>query len=220
LTLALFDLDHTLLSGDSDVLWCDFLLDRGLLDEGFRARNAEMERRYGEGTVSPAEFCGFFASTLAGHDDAFWSPWSERFLAERVRPRIPFDARELVARHRDAGHTLVMTTATNRLITERTAAELGIPNLIATELERDGGVFTGRVAGEPNMREGKVLRLAEWLGESAAAALAEAFFYSDSANDLPLLLRVGHPVAVDPDARLLTEARRAGWAVLTFDRAT
>lgn len=219
MTLALFDLDHTLLSGDSDVLWCDFLLDQGLLDDSFRARNAEMERRYGEGSVTPAEFCGFFASTLAGRDDAHWSPWRERFLAERVRPLIPGAARALVEQHRAAGHTLVMTTATNRLITELTAAELGIPTLIATELERDRGVLTGRVAGEPNMREGKVARLCDWIGPDADAALAEAWFYSDSANDLPLLRRVGHPVAVDPDARLLSEARRAGWAIVTLDRS-
>ena len=220
LTLALFDLDHTLLSGDSDVLWCDYLLDHGLLDEGFRARNADMERRYAEGTVTPQEFCGFFASTLAGRDDAFWSPWRERFLAEQVRPRIPGDARRLVAQHRDAGHTLVLTTATNRLITELSAAELGIPHLIATELERDQGIYTGRVDGLPNMREGKVVRLDEWLAGQGGSdeVVAQAYFYADSFNDLPLLRRVAYPVAVDPDPRLRAEAAREGWAILKLDR--
>lgn len=221
-SLALFDLDHTLLSGDSDVLWCDFLLDHGVLDASFRALNDEMERRYRDGSVTPAEFCGFFASTLAGHDDAHWASWCERFLIERVRPLVPDAARDLVARHREAGDLLVMTTATNRLITERSAAEFGIGHLIATELERDdAGCFTGRVEGEPNMREGKVARLLAWLAQRRdldETSLAGATFYSDSANDLPLLRRVGHPVAVDPDDRLRDEARRRGWPVLALTR--
>jgi HAD superfamily hydrolase (TIGR01490 family) len=219
-SLALFDLDHTLLSGDSDVLWCDFLLDHGLLDEGFRARNAEMERRYDAGTVTPQEFCGFFASTLAGRGDAFWAPWRERFLVEQVRPRIPADAHRLLARHRSAGDTLVLTTATNRLITELTAAELGIAHLLATELEQIGGTYTGQVQGLPNMREGKVVRLKEWLAGQGwgEALLAQAVFYSDSINDLPLLRSVATPVAVDPDDRLRTEALREGWTILELER--
>ena len=218
--LALFDLDHTLLTGDSDVLWCDFLLRNGLLDEGFRARNAQMERDYADGTVSPAQFCGFFASTLGGREPLFWAPWRQRFLDEVVRPRIPNAARRLLQQHRDAGDTLVLTTATNRLLTELTAEELGLRHLIATELEVVQGRLTGQTTGVLNMRAGKVERLRHWLDSQGShhGVLADASFYSDSINDLPLLCAVGHPVAVDPDDRLLREAQLRRWPVLRLDR--
>ncbi len=218
--LALFDLDHTLLSGDSDVLWCDFLIDAGLLDESFRERNAEMLRRYTAGSVTPAEFCDFYVATLAGHDAAFWAPWRERLLAERVRPRICADARALLARHRDAGDTLVLTTATNRLITEPIARDLGIEHHLATEIEVVGGRCTGRTRGVLNMRAGKVERMRTWLAERGLDddALKHATFYSDSINDLPLLSAVGTPVAVDPDERLRAAALRQGWRVLHLER--
>ena len=216
MALALFDLDHTLLDGDSDLLWCDFLIAHGLLDESFRERKDQMATRYREGTVTPATFCGFFAATLAGHDTAHWQPWRERFLHDEVRPRIPASVRQLLQRHRKAGDTLVLTTATNRLISEMTAADLGFEHHIATELEVADGRFTGRTRGVLNMRTGKVDRVHEWLPTVGldAQALRRAYFYSDSINDLPLLSAVGHPVAVDPDDRLLATARRRGWGLL------
>ena len=218
--LALFDLDHTLLSGDSDMLWCSFLIDQGLLDESFRGRNTEMLRRYTEGTVTPVEFCNFYASTLAGRDAAFWQPWRERLLVEWVRPRIPADARALLGRHREAGDTLVLTTATNRVITELVARDLGVDHHLATEVEMIDGRFTGRTRGVLNMRTGKVERLRAWLVEQGLdeSVLKQATFYSDSINDLPLLSVVGHPVVVDPDDRLLSAALRNRWKVVRFDR--
>jgi HAD superfamily hydrolase (TIGR01490 family) len=218
--LALFDLDHTLLSGDSDMLWCDFLIDEGLLDESFRTRNAEMLRRYTGGTVTPVEFCNFYASTLAGRDAAFWAPWRERLLEERVRPRICADARRLVEKHREAGDTLVLTTATNRVITEPIARDLGFEHHIATEVEQREGRYTGRTEGVLNMRTGKVERLRAWLVRRGLdeTALKRATFYSDSINDLPLLGVVGTPVVVDPDERLRSAALRQHWKVLHFDR--
>jgi HAD superfamily hydrolase (TIGR01490 family) len=218
--LALFDLDHTLLSGDSDMLWCNFLIDQGLLDETFRALNTEMLRRYTAGTVTPVEFCNFYASTLAGRDATFWQPWRERLLAELVRPRVPADARTLLRRHREAGDTLVLTTATNRVITEPVARDLGVDHHIATEVEVVDGRYTGRTRGVLNMRTGKVERLRAWLAERGLdeSALKQATFYSDSINDLPLLSAVGHPVAVDPDDRLHSAALRHGWKILRFDR--
>jgi HAD superfamily hydrolase (TIGR01490 family) len=218
--LALFDLDHTLLSGDSDMLWCDFLVDEGLLDESFRERNADLVRRYTAGTVTPAEFCNFYASTLAGRDATFWQPWRERLLVERVQPRISADARTLLQRHREAGDTLVLTTATNRVITELVARDLGVDHHIATEVEVVDGRFTGRTRGVVNMRTGKVERLRAWLAEHGLdeSILKQATFYSDSINDLPLLSVVGHPVVVDPDVRLHSAALRHGWKVLHFDR--
>jgi HAD superfamily hydrolase (TIGR01490 family) len=224
MALALFDLDHTLLSGDSDVLWCDFLVQHGLLPADQLVRNAEMDAGYRAGTVSVAEFCSFYVGMLAGHSPVFWQPWRERFLRKEVRPRIPDDARALVEHHRAQGDLLVLTTATNRVITELTALDLGFEHLIATEAEETNGLYTGRVHGVPNMREGKVERLQTWLagrglsGPAQTALLADAHAYSDSANDLPLLGAVGRPVAVDPDERLQAHAARLGWSVLRLRR--
>lgn len=220
--LALFDLDHTLLSGDSDVLWCEFLMQQGVLDRAeFEPRNADMARRYADGSVSVQEFCDFYVGTLAGRSPAQWQPLCEQFLREVIAPRIPASAHALVDGHRQLGHTLVLTTATNRVITGMTARFLGIDTLIATEVALDeGGVCTGRTSGTLNMREGKVTRLRDWLGEHglAPALLTQATLYSDSSNDLPLLAAVGEPVAVDPDSRLLAHARAAGWQVLNLAR--
>ncbi len=219
--LALFDLDHTLLSGDSDVLWCEFLMDKGILDRAeFAPRNAEMARRYGEGSVSAAEFCEFYVSTMAGRSLADWRPWCERFLVDVIAPRIPASARALVETHRARGERVVMTTATNRVLTELTARHLGIDDLLATEVELIDGVCSGRTAGVLNMRDGKVTRLHAWLADRQlpADALGRATFYSDSSNDLPLLQAVARPVAVDPDARLRAHALAAGWSVLELAR--
>lgn len=217
-TLALFDLDNTLLAGDSEVLWADYLIAQGLLDASFSARNAEMDRRYRAGEAAPAEFCEFFAGILGGKTPDEWSPVRAAFMQEVIRPRIPEAARQLVAQHRDRGDLLVLTSATSRFLVESTAAELGFEHVIATELALDAdGRFVGRTRGILNMREGKVTRLISWLlerGEAPDAALAGAFFYSDSINDLPLLLAVGRPVAVDPDPRLAGEAQARRWSVL------
>ena len=219
--LALFDLDHTLLTGDSDVLWCEFLMDNGLLDRAeFEPRNDDMARRYGEGSVSAADFCDFYVSTLAGRTLAEWRPWCERFLSEVVAPRVPASAHALVDTHRACGDRLVMTTATNRVLTELTARHLGIDDLLATEVEVVDGRCTGRTRGVLNMREGKVTRLHTWLGEQGlpADALSDAVFYSDSSNDLPLLQSVRNPVLVDPDARLRQHGLAAGWPVMELAR--
>ena len=218
--LALFDLDHTLLSGDSDMLWCDHLLGLGLLDESFGERNRQMASAYTAGSVTPADYCNFYAATLAGHDEAYWAPIRERFLAEVIRPRIPADARALLQRHRDAGHTLVLTTATNRVVSALTAADLGVDHYLATDVEMIDGRFTGRTRGVLNMRTGKVERLRAWLHEQgqAEAVLRQATFYTDSINDLPLLSVVRSPVVVDPDPRLESAALRNGWKVLRFRR--
>lgn len=219
--LALFDLDHTLLSGDSDVLWCEFLMQRGVLDRAeFEPRNADMARRYADASVSVQDFCDFYVGTLAGRSPAQWQPLCEQFLSEVVAPRVPASAHALVDEHRQQDHMLVLTTATNRVITGMTAKYLGIDNLIATEVELEGGVCTGRTSGTLNMREGKVTRLRDWLAEQGlpATLLAQATLYSDSSNDLPLLGAVGEPVAVDPDARLLAHARAVGWKVLNLAR--
>ena len=220
--LALFDLDHTLLSGDSDVLWCEFLMAEGVLDRAvFAPCNADMARRYGEGSVSAEDFCNFYVATLAGRSLPEWQPLCQRFLTEVIVPLIPASAHALVESHRQRGHRLVLTTATNRVLTALTAQLLGIADLLATEVEVDAGSgrCTGRPQGTLNMREGKVTRLRTWLSEQglAASLLEGAVFYSDSVNDLPLLRAVGEAVAVDPDPRLLQEAETRRWPVLRLD---
>jgi HAD superfamily hydrolase (TIGR01490 family) len=219
LPLTLFDLDHTLLDGDSDVLWCDFLMQHGELDRAmFEPRNQRMEREYKAGTVSPQAFCEFYVSTLAGRSGVQWEPLRREFLDAVIAPRIGRTAHQLVERHRGAGELVVLTTATNRFITELTAAHLGLPHLIANECEvAADGRFTGRIAGTLNMREGKVSRLHEWLATQRIDPRdCETTFYSDSINDLPLLQTVRRPVAVNPDMRLAAEAAERGWPVLNL----
>lgn len=219
LPLTLFDLDHTLLDGDSDVLWCEFLLQRGELERAaFEPINRRMAREYSAGTVSAQAFCEFYVSTLAGRTREQWEPLRREYLDTVIAPRIGRNAHELVERHRRAGDLVVMTTATNRFLTELTAAHLGLPHLIATECETDAdGRFTGRIAGTLNMREGKIARLHDWLARQRLELHdCESTFYSDSINDLPLLAAVRRPVAVNPDMRLAAEAAERGWPVLTL----
>ena len=150
---------------------------------------------------------------------AQWAPLRERFVATVIAARIGVASFDLVARHRAEGDRIVLTTATNRFLTAPIAALLGIADLVATDLEvASTGEFTGRTTGIVNMREGKVARLARWLGDEglAASSLAAATFYSDSINDLPLLCAVGTPVGVDPDSRLRAEALRRCWPVISL----
>jgi HAD superfamily hydrolase (TIGR01490 family) len=219
--LALFDLDGTLLSGDSDVLWCDFLIAQGVLDAQLRELSDEMSKRYLAGTVMPNDFCDFYAGTLKGFSFADLQDLRTRFLHEIVLPRIPADSHALIRQHRDAGDLVVLTTATNRVVSEMTAVALGVDHYICTELEQVDGRFTGRTSGPLNIRTGKVDRLRQWLDDSGRSAqwLREACFYSDSINDLALLSVVGEPVVVDPDPRLESTALRKGWKILRLHRS-
>jgi HAD superfamily hydrolase (TIGR01490 family) len=215
--LTLFDLDHTLLDGDSDQLWCEFLMDRGVLPrEPFESLNRVMARDYAAGEVSAQAFCDFYIGTLAGRSADEWGTLRRAFVDERIVPRIPAAAMDLVAQHRDAGDRMVLTTATCRFLSEPSALHLGFAQLIATECETAAdGRFTGRSQGVLNMREGKLQRLQHWLSEQQRVlADCESTLYSDSINDLPLLSAVTHAVAVNPDARLAAVAAERGWPVL------
>lgn len=211
--LALFDLDKTLLDGDSDELWCEFLIENGELDaDRFGARNAEVTRGYKSGDISAQSFCEFYATTLVGRRRDQWLPLRQQYFESRVRPRLSTASRELVARHRERGDLVVLTTATNRFLTELTVLDLGIEHLIATELECVGERFTGRIQGQVNMREGKVARLTDWLGaRRQTLAQFDSTFYSDSINDLALLTAVDVPVVVNPDSKLQAIAEQRGW---------
>ena len=217
--LTLFDLDHTLLAGDSDQLWCEFLMERGVLPrEPFASLNRAMARDYAAGSVSAQAFCDFYIGTLAGRSADEWRSLRRDYLDDCIVPRIPAAALELVARHRDADDLLVLTTATCRFLSEPSALHLGIAQLIATECELDAeGRFTGRSRGVLNMREGKLQRLHDWLaGQRLQLSDCESTLYSDSINDLPLLSAVRRAVAVNPDRRLAAEAAARGWPVLAL----
>ena len=219
--LALFDLDHTLLDGDSDQLWIDFLLAEGLLERAaFDARNQEMARGYQAGTVDVRAFCEFYIGTLTLMPRAAWQPLRERFLAEWIVPRLAAQGIAQVRAHAAAGDLVVLTTATNRFITELTALYLDIEHLIATDCELGAdGTFTGRTQGTLNMRGGKVDRLHDWLrARGHALEDFESTGYSDSINDLPLLSAMRHPIAVDPDPKLAGQARERGWEVVRLER--
>jgi len=216
--LVLFDLDHTLLNGDSDELWCDYLIALGKLESAqVSLRNAEMTRDYKAGVVDAKAFAEFYIDMLRLHTATEWQPFRETFLHEWISPRIGPDARSCVAEHLTQGDQVVLTTATNRFITELTAQHLGIHHLIATEPECREGCFTGKATGILNMREGKVQRLYHWLDQRGQRIEDfETWGYSDSINDRPLLEMVQNPIAVQPDERLHQIAKEKGWPVIRW----
>jgi HAD superfamily hydrolase (TIGR01490 family) len=219
MNLALFDLDNTLLSGDSDYEWGQFLIDRGVVDRDFyEHRNRGFYEQYKAGTLDIHEFLAFALEPLARHTPAELAGWHAAFMAERILPLIGQPARDLVARHARNGDLLAIVTATNAFVTAPIARELGVPHLIATEPEQVDGRYTGRARGTPCFQAGKVARLDEWLAarSQTLASFDDTWFYSDSLNDLPLLERVRRPVAVDPDPRLAEVAAARGWPILSL----
>lgn len=215
--LALFDLDNTLLAGDSDYEWAQFLIEEGVLErETYEARNREFYEQYKAGVLDIRQFLDFQLKPLAQYPRETLDAWHRGFMERKIVPMISEAGRALVARH--AGDLRVIITATNRFVTAPIARELGIEHLVATDPEECDGGFTGAVTGEPCFREGKIVRLEAWLADRGLAldTFAESWFYSDSANDLPLLERVTHPVAVDPDPILTAHARSRGWPILTL----
>jgi HAD superfamily hydrolase (TIGR01490 family) len=216
MSLAIFDLDNTLLAGDSDYLWGRFLAACGILDGAhYERENERYYREYQEGTLDIAEFLRFSLKPLRDHPRAQLESLRERFVAEHIEPIMLPAARDLIARHAQAGDTLLIVTATNAFVTAPIAARFGVPHLIATVPEERNGAYTGEVAGMPAFREGKVRRLDAWLAEHALD-LAGSSFYSDSHNDIPLLERVERPFAVDPDNRLRQTAAERGWPVISL----
>jgi HAD superfamily hydrolase (TIGR01490 family) len=216
MALALFDLDNTLLHGDSDYLWGRFLVERGIVDgDYFEAENERFYQEYRAGNLDILEFLAFALRPLATHPLEDLYRWRAQFLAEKIEPIILPAARALVERHRRAGDTLLIITATNSFVTGPIAERFAVEHLLATEPERNGDGFTGRVAGTPCFQQGKVTRLRQWMAKQGAD-LAGSYFYSDSRNDLPLLELVSHPHAVDPDEALATTASQRGWPILSL----
>lgn len=216
MTLAIFDLDNTLLAGDSDHAWGEFLVEESIVDaEEYRQANDRFYQEYLNGELDIMRYLSFALQPLARHDMKQLMAWREQFVEKKIRPMMQASATELLNSHRDQGHTLLIITATNRFVTEPVAELLGIEHLIATEPELVNGRYTGAVAGVPSFQDGKVTRLHDWL-ESTGESLDGAWFYSDSHNDAPLLRKVANPVAVDPDPTLESIAKENGWKIMSL----
>ncbi len=214
--LAIFDLDNTLLSGDSDYLWGVHLSELGVVDREFYQReNERFYQLYKEGKLDILEFLAFSLKPLADNPMQNLLQWREVFVQQRILPLITDKARELVEKHRKAGDELMIITATNTFVTEPIARIFGIEYLLGTEPEVINDRYSGRVSGTPSFQEGKVQRLQQWL-QTHQTDLGGSSFYSDSHNDLPLLQVVDHPVAVDPDEQLAEHARRADWPIISL----
>lgn len=219
--LALFDLDNTLLAGDSDYEWGQFLVDRGILErDAYEAQNKAYYQQYVAGTLDIHEYLGFALRPLARHSAEELDRWHTDFMQARILPMIGGPARQLVKGHLQAQDLCAIITATNSFVTTPIAREFGVAHLIATEPEICEGRFTGRVAGTPCYRDGKIVRLDQWLASLGRRLdqFSESVFYSDSHNDIPLLQRVTRAVAVDPDGQLAIEAAQRGWAVISLRR--
>ncbi len=216
MSLAIFDLDNTLIGGDSDYLWGEFLVKNQLIDaEHYRRENARFYQDYQNGTLDIYEYQAFSLQPLSQHPMSVLQQWHQRFMREMIEPILLSKARALIAQHKAQGHRPLIITATNSFITRPIGEQLGIHELIGTEPEIQNGRFTGRVAGIPSFQQGKVTRLKAWL-EQQQEDLNDSYFYSDSHNDLALLELVTHPVAVDADPRLSEIAKQKGWKQISL----
>jgi HAD superfamily hydrolase (TIGR01490 family) len=216
--LAIFDLDNTLLRGDSDHAWGEFLIAQSLVDAASHgARNDEFYQQYTEGRLNIDDYVRFTMGPVLHYSLPELDALHKQFMAEFVRPMILPQAVELIEHHKNAGDNCLIMSATNAFITRPIADELGVHELLATELAMEGEHYTGDIAGVPCFQEGKVIRLRQWLElRNDEYKIQESVFYSDSFNDLPLLKAVKVPVAVDPDAQLMEHAQKNGWRVISL----
>lgn len=214
--LAIFDLDNTLIAGDSDYLWGCFVCERGLVDnDWFATENERFYRDYQSGNLDIQAYLRFALAPLKGRSMAELEALHQRFMAEKIQPILLPRAQQLVESHRGQGHRLLIITATNDFITRPIATAFGIRDLVACEAESVDGYYTGEPCGIPSFHEGKVLRLQAWL-KAEGLSPDSIWFYSDSHNDLPLLQQVDCPVVVDPDPLLRRHAESAGWPVISL----
>ena len=219
MNLALFDLDNTILAGDSDYNWSRFLIQEGYLDGAIHAeKNEKFYADYKDGTLDIFAFVEFQFKPLASNPRSVLNQLLKKYVEEVIKPMITDKARALVKGHQEAGDLIIVITATNSFITKPIAALFGIENLIGTDPEEKEGEFTGKVSGLPSFKEGKVTRLEAWLKSKnlSLASFEKSYFYSDSHNDLPLMEKVTHPVAVDSDDILSEYATSKGWPQISL----
>lgn len=224
MALALFDLDNTLIAGDSDHGWGEFLVEQELVDsDAYQQRNDEFYQAYCRGQLDILAYVKFAAEPLKQFSPLELSQLQEKFLQEKIQALLLPKAKSLLEQHKKKGDIVVIITATNRFITEPIARLLKVQHLLATELELIDGRYTGNLVGEPCYQSGKVIHLDNWLSsvsipgvETKALSEMERYFYSDSINDLPLLEKVDFPFAVDPDKKLEEEAKKRQWPVISL----
>lgn len=217
--LVLFDLDNTLLAGDSDFEWAQFLITKGVLDrEVYEARNQAFYDQYKAGTLDIFEFLDFQLKPLARHSRAQLDAWHREFLDTRIRPMMTPQSQALVKEHLASGAVVAIVTATNSFVTGPIARAFGIPHLVATIPAQENGAFTGKPRGTPAFKAGKIERVEAWLESLGLCweSFGKSSFYSDSHNDLPLMKKVNNPVAVDPDDTLRAHATAQGWPVISL----
>ncbi len=217
MALAIFDLDNTLLAGDSDHLWGVFVAEKGIVDpEEHRRINDRFYEDYCRGELDIHAYQRFALAPLVGRDPQELARWHEAFMRQYIEPIILPRGVEAIEAHKAKGDTVMIITATNTFVTAPIARRLGVDILLGTEPEQDEqGRYTGEIVGIPTFQEGKVRRLEQWMADNGAD-LSGSWFYSDSHNDIPLLERVDNPVAVDPDDTLRAHAERKGWPVTSF----
>jgi len=216
MALALFDLDNTLLAGDSDYLWGVFLAEQGLVDKEFYEKeNQRFYDEYKAGDLDIMEYLTFSLKPLADHPLEVLLPLREKFMRDVIQPLMSPASFELIKKHKQQNDTLLVITATNRFVTAPIVEAFGIPNLLATEPEKNADGYTGAVAGTPCFQDGKVIRLKAWMKENQCN-LKGSWFYSDSHNDLPLLNIADKPVAVDADDKLLAHAQQHAWPIISL----
>ena len=216
MNLALFDLDHTLLTGDSDHAWGQFLVEEGLVDSAeYARRNDYYWAQYKAGTLDIREYLAFTLTTIAGKSMAELVPLHQRYMHQKIEPMVGAKALALLATH--ASDMCAIVTATNAFITAPIAQRFGVEHLIACNVEVVDGRYTGLSIGEPSFREGKVRRVHEWLAamNKEVADFDRSYFYSDSHNDLALMEAVSDPVAINPDDSLRSHAEKHGWPIIS-----
>ncbi|HET9114294.1 MAG TPA: HAD family hydrolase [Burkholderiales bacterium] len=217
--LVLFDLDNTLLAGDSDYEWGQFLIERGILDrDTYEHQNRKFHQQYKNGVLDIHEFLEFQLHPLSQYSRAQLDVWHAEYMQAKILPMITPAARDLVESSLTGDNLVSIITATNSFVTAPIAREFGVSHLIATEPELRDGKFTGQVCGIPSFREGKITRLHQWL-EGMGKTMSdfdESWFYSDSLNDLPLLENVSHPVVVNADPVLHAHAQKNGWPQISL----
>jgi len=221
MNLALFDLDNTLLAGDSDFEWAQFLISRGVVDRELQeAKNIEFYEHYKAGTLDIYAFLEFQLAPLARHQRSELDAWHREYMERHIRPIVTPQARTLVLEHLASGDLCAIVTATNSFVTGPIAREFGIANLIGTipAVDVGSGRFSGQPTGTPSFQDGKITRVEQWLESQGLwwGSFEKSYFYSDSHNDLPLMQKVTDPVAVDPDDKLRAHATAAGWTTLSL----
>lgn len=221
--LALFDLDNTLLNGDSDFEWAQFLISKGVVDAEIQAaKNEQFYADYKAGSLDIHAFLDFQLAPLAHHNRTQLDVWHSEFLKKHIRPIMLENARALVNHHLALGHLCAVVTATNSFVTGDIAREFAIPHLIATIPGVENGEFTGKPVGTPSFQKGKITRVNAWLESIGLwqGSFSQRWFYSDSHNDLPLLEWSTNPVAVDADDTLKAHATKHGWPSITLRDST